>query len=107
MTWCLYVLECADGSYYCGITNDITRRVAQHNTGKGAKYTRSRRPVELRHHWLGLTHSTAAKSEYWFKRLSRRQKERALLNPNWPSTVLKEKHNADASSPGLKELDQP
>ena len=46
--WVVYLLRCADNSFYCGVTNNIDRRVAEHNTSKrGAKYTRSRRPVEL------------------------------------------------------------
>jgi putative endonuclease len=45
--WYVYLLECRDGSYYCGITNDLPRRVQQHNDGKGAKYTRGRGPVKL------------------------------------------------------------
>ena len=43
----VYILRCSDGSLYCGWTNDLERRLAAHNSGKGAKYTRSRRPVEL------------------------------------------------------------
>ena len=45
--WCVYLLECKGGSYYCGATNDIDRRISEHNSGKGAKYTKSRRPVKL------------------------------------------------------------
>ena len=45
--WCVYLVECKGGSYYCGITNDIDRRISEHNSGKGAKYTKSRRPVKL------------------------------------------------------------
>ena len=46
--WVVYLLRCSDNSFYCGVTNDIDRRLTEHNTSKrGAKYTRSRRPVEL------------------------------------------------------------
>ena len=45
--WYLYILECKDGSYYTGITKDIPRRIEMHNAGKGARYTRSHRPVKL------------------------------------------------------------
>lgn len=45
--WFVYLLECSDGSYYCGITNDINRRLSEHNAGTGAKYTRGRLPVKL------------------------------------------------------------
>jgi len=47
MKWWVYIVECADGTYYCGISTDVHRRVRAHNTGKGAKYTRGRRPVKL------------------------------------------------------------
>lgn len=47
--WFLYIVECRDGSLYTGITNDIERRVNQHNEGTGARYTRSRRPVRVRY----------------------------------------------------------
>ena|SRR3990167_9114826 len=46
-SWFLYILECNDGTLYTGITNDITRRLRQHNDGKGARYTRTRCPVKL------------------------------------------------------------
>lgn len=46
-TWTIYLLRCADGSLYAGITNDLAARISAHNEGRGAKYTRSRRPVEL------------------------------------------------------------
>lgn len=45
--WCVYLLRCADGSLYCGITNELKARIATHNKGRGAKYTRSRLPVRL------------------------------------------------------------
>jgi len=47
MRWYVYIVECSDGSYYCGATSSPARRVAEHNAGKGAKYTRGRRPVRL------------------------------------------------------------
>ena len=46
--WCVYIVECADGTLYTGITNDLERRLDEHNAGTGARYTRSRRPVVLR-----------------------------------------------------------
>ncbi|MDH5680208.1 MAG: GIY-YIG nuclease family protein, partial [Spirochaetota bacterium] len=45
--WLVYLLECADNSYYCGVTNDLNKRLTDHNSGKGAKYTRSRLPVKV------------------------------------------------------------
>ena len=48
--WLCYMLQCADGTLYCGITNDIEKRLHAHNEGTGAKYTRARRPVALVFH---------------------------------------------------------
>jgi putative endonuclease len=73
--WFLYVVECADGSLYTGITTDISRRIYEHNnTKKGAKYTRSRRPVKLVHKAKFCDRSHAAKAEAGFKKLSRKEK---------------------------------
>ena len=47
MSWTVYLLKCADGTLYCGCTNNLTKRLAAHNRGQGAKYTRSRLPVAL------------------------------------------------------------
>ncbi len=67
--WVVYLLRCADNSLYCGITNDINSRLIDHNSGKGAKYTRSRRPVELVGVGPKMTKSEALKLEYRIKRL--------------------------------------
>ena len=74
--WALYVLECADGTLYTGITTDITRRVRQHNgeIKGGAKYTRGRRPVRLLAIREAGTQSEAASAEWHFKQLRRPQK---------------------------------
>ncbi|MCP5558034.1 MAG: GIY-YIG nuclease family protein [Verrucomicrobiaceae bacterium] len=76
--WLLYVLECNDGTYYCGITNDLDRRVAQHNAGTAARYTRGRGPVKVLRTWPLPDRSTASKAEYAFKALSRAEKEARL-----------------------------
>lgn len=74
----VYVLECADGSYYTGYTTDPERRLAEHNAGDGAKYTRGRTPVELVHLESFESRSAAQSREYEIKSLSRRQKERLI-----------------------------
>lgn len=74
----LYVVECVDGSLYTGYAVDVPARVAAHNTGKGAKYTRARRPVKLLAQARFDSKSRAMSAEYHFKRLSRDQKD-ALL----------------------------
>jgi len=74
----VYVLECADGTYYTGYTTDVERRVAEHDAGEGAKYTRGRTPVELRHVERYDTRSGAMSREYEIKSLSRAAKERLV-----------------------------
>ncbi|GGL29656.1 hypothetical protein GCM10009037_11710 [Halarchaeum grantii] len=71
----VYVLECCDGSYYTGYTTDVERRVREHNSGRAAKYTRGRTPVELRYTEAYDSKSEAMSREYEIKQLSRRQKE--------------------------------
>ena len=71
----MYVLECIDGSFYCGVTNNIKRRVYQHNQGKGAKYTRGRAPVEIIHCENHENRSKAQIAEAAFKKLTRKKKE--------------------------------
>lgn len=76
--WFVYILECNDGSLYTGVTNDIERRVQQHNDGTGARYTRSRRPVRLRYHETCESRSAALLRECSLRLLSRKEKD-ALL----------------------------
>ena len=70
----VYILRCIDGSLYTGWTTDLEHRLASHNEGTGAKYTRSRRPVELVYHEVYETRSEALKREAAIKRLSREKK---------------------------------
>ncbi len=72
--WFVYLLECSDGTLYCGITNDVNRRIDKHNTGKGAKYTSKRTPVRLVYKEKADDRSSASKREYMIKKLSRSQK---------------------------------
>ncbi len=74
MCW-TYILECADGTYYCGWTNDLEKRLAAHNAGKGAKYTRTRLPVRLAYREEHATKEEAMSREWHIKQLSRAQKE--------------------------------
>lgn len=72
--WCCYLLECADGTLYCGITNDLDRRIAAHNAGEGAKYTRGRLPVRIAYAEPCEDRSSALKREMRIKRLARAEK---------------------------------
>lgn len=70
-----YILKCKDGSLYTGWTNDLKKRITSHNAGKGAKYTKARRPVELVYYEEFQTREEAMKREYAIKQLSRKEKE--------------------------------
>lgn len=70
-----YILKCRDGSLYTGWTNDIEKRLKAHNEGCGAKYTKSRRPVELVYYEEFDTKEEAMRREYRIKHLSRKKKE--------------------------------
>ena len=74
--WLLYIVECRDGSLYTGITNDIERRLKEHNDGRASRYTRSRRPVTLRYQEPCDDRSQALIRELSVKLLNRREKRR-------------------------------
>jgi len=77
-SWVVYLVRCSDQSLYCGISNDIHRRLAEHNSGKGARYTRSRRPVELIGISPEISKSDALKLEYRIKKMPADQKVSGL-----------------------------
>lgn len=70
-----YILTCADGTFYCGWTNDLDKRLKAHNAGSGAKYTKSRRPVVLSYYEEFATKEEAMRREWAIKQLTRKQKE--------------------------------
>lgn len=77
----VYIVRCSDNSLYTGITNDIIRRVKEHNqSSKGAKYTKSRRPVNLVYSRIIGSRSEALKEEYRIKNLTKKQKEKLILS---------------------------
>jgi len=73
-----YILECKDGTYYTGWTNDLQKRVDDHNAGKGAKYTRSRLPVKLVYHETFETKEEAMRREYEIKQLNKTKKRKLM-----------------------------
>lgn len=74
----VYILACADGTYYTGLTNNLERRLVAHNKGHAARYTRGRRPVKVVW-WLdGFSRSVAGRLEVAVKRLPRQQKTRLV-----------------------------
>ena len=70
----IYIVRCKDGSLYTGYAKDIKQRIAKHNSGQGAKYTKIRRPVELVYQEMFNTKSEALKREYEIKTLTREKK---------------------------------
>ena len=81
MPWWVYLVRCRDGSLYTGVATDVERRVAQHNAGRGARFTRARRPVTLVHREPAPDRGTALRREAALKRLHRPLKERLLTDP--------------------------
>ena len=81
--WVLYVLRCADGTLYTGVTSDLARRVAQHNAGRGARYTAGRRPVRCLAAWGFPDRGAAQRAEARFRRL-RRSRKLALIARRLP-----------------------
>lgn len=73
-SWCVYVLECADGSYYVGSTSRLEQRLAEHQAGRGARYTQTRRPISLACSFGCESRSAAQRMESRLKRLRHNQK---------------------------------
>lgn len=84
-----YVLECNDGSYYAGYTNNLDRRVTVHNEGKGAKYTRAKLPVHCIYFETYSTKREAMQAEYQFKQLTRMKKEAYIRKGSEQDEVTK------------------
>lgn len=76
----VYILECGDGTFYTGYTNNLSKRIKVHNDGKGAKYTRGRLPVKLVYFEEITTRSEALKREYTIKSLKRKDKIKIINN---------------------------
>ena len=93
--WVVYLVRCSDKSLYCGISNDYKNRLIEHNSGKGAKYTRSRRPVDLVGISSEMTKSEALKLEYRIKQLPAGKKIAALTGKESGMTISK---NGSAST---------
>ena len=74
MTWWVYLLRCGDGTLYCGVALDVEARLAQHQAGKGAKYTRGRGPLEVAYREPCVSKAEALRRERAIKRLRREAK---------------------------------
>jgi len=86
--WQVYLLQCADLSLYCGITNDLKARIDTHNAGRGAKYTRGRLPVTLAAESSEMTRSQALKVELQIKKLPRPKKISTLIKQNTTEEMI-------------------
>ncbi len=73
-SWFVYIVQCRDKTLYTGCTNDVTRRIRQHNEGHGARYTKARCPVILKYQETTTSHSEALKREAAIKKLPRHEK---------------------------------
>jgi putative endonuclease len=80
MTWFCYLVQCADGTLYTGITTALARRLALHNAGRGAKYTRGRRPVRLVYVESHSSRAAASRREFAIRRMSRVQKSQLMAS---------------------------
>lgn len=80
--WYVYILQCADGTLYTGITTDVNRRLNEHNSGKGAKYTRTRLPVMIVVVSEVGSRSEASKEEYRIKQLTKKEKIKYIIKQN-------------------------
>ena len=77
-----YIVKCADSTLYTGWTNDLDKRIKAHNSGKGAKYTKTRRPVKLVYYEEHETKNEAMSREYAIKQLTRKEKENLIKEKN-------------------------
>jgi len=80
--WCVYIVQCSDDTLYTGVAIDVDARLAQHNAGRGAKYTRGRRPVELVYCEPANDRSAALRREIVIKRLKLADKRRLIYQPH-------------------------
>ncbi|RKM62312.1 GIY-YIG nuclease family protein [Butyrivibrio sp. CB08] len=83
-----YIVECADGTYYCGYTNDLKKRMKTHNDGKGAKYTRARLPVRLIYFEEFESKEEAMSREYHLKELTHAQKKKLSEDFKVPESLV-------------------
>lgn len=98
----VYIVRCANGSLYTGYTKDVEQRIAVHNAGKGGRYTRAHRPVELVASWSFRTKREALQVEYRIKQLPREKKLEIIKGiniPEWLKAVAKTPNDNLRNSP--------
>lgn len=100
LDWHVYIVCCKDNSYYTGITTDLSRRINEHNSPKkGARYTRSRRPVELAYFEKAASRAVAARREYQIKKLTPAGKKQLIKTYKPLKPALSTKPDALSSQP--------
>ena len=85
MSWCVYIVKCSDNSLYTGVSSNLVSRIKKHNTGQGAKYTKTRRPVKLVYEEQLENKSISLKREMEIKKLSRDEKLKLINGFNFSS----------------------
>lgn len=106
MVWKVYLVRCNDGSLYCGVAKDVAARVATHNEGKGAKYTRSRLPVTLVAVSPDFTKQGAFQFEYRVKQLRAHEKCDVVVKGKWEGSGRKIKKTTGVVNKLVQELDK-
>ena len=101
-SWFVYLLRCADGSLYTGITNDLPRRLEQHNAGAASRYTRSRLPAVLVYQEAQASRSHALKRELAIKALSRKEKESLIRAAGPTAQWVETKRFCDSPKPDVE-----
>ena len=91
--WSVYIVECSDGTFYCGVSNNVEKRIAKHNSGRGAKYTKPRLPVKLLASRGNLSKSDAMILEYATKKKPKTKKLEYMLNILIKDTHKKRRKN--------------
>jgi putative endonuclease len=86
--WYIYILKCSDNSFYTGITTDLEERIKRHNSGDGARYTRTRKPVRLIYSEGVSSKSEAKRREIEIKSFSKENKERLIKGRGFPSPLM-------------------
>ena len=96
--WCLYLIECANGAWYAGITNDLTRRYAAHAAGRGARFTRANPPARLLGARAYADRAAASRAEWQIKQLPRARKLAFLTALESAAVVGRQRMNADTDA---------
>ncbi|HEX2690766.1 MAG TPA: GIY-YIG nuclease family protein [Kofleriaceae bacterium] len=102
MTWYVYVARCADGTLYCGIARDVARRIAEHDAGTGARYTRGRGPLRVVLVRRCRDKGRALRLEYSIKQLSRAQKEALVAEPARIAGLVRRLGRSSEAPPGAR-----